>query len=116
MNFTIEHRDKIVIFTVKNHSIDNEISARFKAEMLIICQPDIDALIIDLSNVKVIDSSGLSALLLAHRQLKDYEIPAILVGVQGFVRTMMSITRIEGLYEFFDTMDDAIDSLEFEGE
>jgi len=54
--------------------------------MLILAQPDIDALIIDLSKADAIDSSGLGALLLANRQLKDHEIPVILVGVREFVR------------------------------
>ncbi len=110
MRFTVEHIDKIVIFTLKNERLDGEVSAKFKAEILILCQPDIEALIIDLSNVESIDSAGLGALLLAHRQLKDHAIPVILVGIHAFVRTLMNISQLESLFEFYDTLDDALDA------
>jgi anti-sigma B factor antagonist len=108
MNFSIEHQDEIVIFTVKQEAIDSEDAADMKAELLILCQPDITALIIDMTNVGRIDSSGLGALLLAHRQIKDHEIPIILVGVGGIVKTLLRISRIDSLFGYFDTVDEAI--------
>jgi anti-sigma B factor antagonist len=80
--------------------------------MLILAQPDIDALVIDLSMVDAIDSSGLGALLLANRQLKDHEIPIILVGVRDFVRSLMSMTKIDEVFVFMSTVDEAINALE----
>ena len=42
-------------------------AGQLKAEFLILAQPDIDTLIVDLTDVKQIDSAGISALLLAER-------------------------------------------------
>ena len=108
MNFTLEHRGKIIIFTLKHETLNSDVSARLKAELLIICQPDIDALILDLTQVESIDSSGLGALLLAHRQLKEHAIPIYLVGVHGMVETLISISQIRTLFDYFDSTDDAI--------
>jgi anti-sigma B factor antagonist len=112
MHYTIEHKDNIVIFDIKNKTIESNISSDLKAKMLIIAQPDIDALIINLSEVEAIDSSGLGALLLANRQLSEHEIPVILVGVREFVRSLMSMTKIDEVFDFFDTVDEAINALE----
>ncbi len=112
MRFTFERIDKLVIFTIKNEKVDGDVSAKFKAEILILCQPDIDALVIDFSNVQYIDSSGLGALLLAHRQLKDHMIPVILVGVEGMVRTMLEISQIEDLFEFYNTVDEVVEDFQ----
>ncbi|MFP4370552.1 MAG: STAS domain-containing protein [Bacteroidota bacterium] len=112
MHFTIEHRDKIVLFTLKNTKVDGKVSAQFKAKILIIAQPDIDALVVDLSTVEAIDSSGLGALLLAHRQLSEHNIPVILVGVREFVKSLMSITRIDSLFEFYDSPEEALAAFE----
>ncbi|MDX9789672.1 MAG: STAS domain-containing protein [Candidatus Kapaibacterium sp.] len=112
MNYTIEHKDNIVIFKLENQTVESSISAELKAKMLILAQPDIDALVIDMSSVEAIDSSGLGALLLANRQLKDHEIPVILTGVKDFVRSLMSMTKIDEVFEFFPTVDDAITALE----
>lgn len=107
MKYTIEHNDNIVIFTLKNDTLNSRISADFKAELLIICQPDIRALILDLSTVESIDSSGLGGILLAYRQLHENEIPVILVGVQEMVRTIMNISQIGSQFVFCDTVEEA---------
>lgn len=114
MNFTLENKDNIAIFHLKDKNVDSEVSASFKAKLLIIAQPDILALIIDLSEVDSIDSSGLGALLLAHRQLKEHSIPVILTGVGVFVMSLMRMTHLDSLFEFFDTVEDALDSFEEE--
>lgn len=110
MNFTLENHGNIVIFRMKNTNVDGQVAAQFKAKVLIVAQPDIEALIIDLSEVEAMDSSGLGALLLAHRQLKDYSIPVILTGVQDFVKSLMNITRIDELFEYYDTIEEALDT------
>ncbi|MGE5481235.1 MAG: STAS domain-containing protein [Chloroflexota bacterium] len=112
MHFTLENRDNIAVFSLLNENIGDNISSQLKAKILIVAQPDIDALIVDLSRVASIDSSGLGALLLAHRQLQENAIPVILVGVQSFVRSLMNMTRIEELFEFYDTVQEALEALE----
>lgn len=112
MHFTVEHRDNIVIFNLKNKNVDSDVSAKFKAKLLILAQPDIDALIIDLTSVESIDSSGLGALLLAHRQLKDHAIPVILTGVKDFVKSLMRMTHIDELFEYYESVDSAVEAFE----
>ncbi len=107
MKYTIEHNDNIVIFTLKNDTLNSRISADFKAELLIICQYDIQALILDLSTVESIDPSGLGGILLAYRQLHEHEIPVILVGVQEMVRTIMNISQIGNQFVFCETIEEA---------
>ncbi len=108
MNFTIENRDGFVIFTLKNKKLDSQTSPQLKAELLILCQPDIKGLIIDISDVEYIDSSGLGAFLLAHRQLKDYDKSIILVGAQEVVKSMISISQLTDLFLMADSIDGAV--------
>ncbi len=110
MQFTIDNRDNIVIFSLKNTTVESKVASEFKAKLLILAQPDIDALIIDLTGVQAIDSSGLGALLLAHRQLKEHSIPVLLIGVQEFVMSLMNMTRIDELFEFYDTVEEALET------
>ncbi len=116
MNYTIEHKDNIVIFELKNKTVESGISSELKARMLIIAQPDIEALIINLSSVEAIDSSGLGALLLANRQLSEPDIPVCLIGVKEFVRSLMNMTKIDEVFEFYDTVDEAIESIKSRSE
>jgi anti-sigma B factor antagonist len=114
MRYTVEHTDNVVIFTLKNKILDSSISSQFKAEFLILAQPDIAAMILDFSYVDAIDSSGLSALLLAHRQLSELEVPVVLCGVKDMVRMLMSISQIDQLFTFYTDADEALAGIQDE--
>jgi anti-sigma B factor antagonist len=109
MKFSIENQDNVIIFQLKNLNLDSEISAQLKAKLLILIQPDIEALIIDLTNVEYVDSSGLGALLLAQRQMKEFGMTIILVGVSENVQSMFRISQIHDVFLYADTIKDALD-------
>jgi anti-anti-sigma factor len=111
MRFSIDRQDNIAIFTLKNNKLDADIAPQLKAELLILCQPELEALVLDMSFVEHVDSTGLGALLLANRQLKDTEAPIILVGVKEMVMKMLSISQLDGIFDYADTVDEAIQYL-----
>jgi len=108
MNYILERRKNLVIFKIRNPKIEGVISAHYKAEFLIFCQPDLDAFILDLSEVETIDSAGFGALLLAYRQLKDSGTPVVLCNVNEYIKSLMSMTQIDELYDFYDNLQDAL--------
>jgi len=110
MKFTVEHIDNLVIFTLKDRKINSELSSELKTQFLILSQPDISALVLDLSSVEFIDSSGLGALLLSHRQLKEYGIPVILVGLQEMIIKLLKISYIDHLFKYYDTVEEVINN------
>ena len=112
MKFTIEKSDGIVIFRLKASSIDSDISAQLKAEILIVSQPDIKALIVDLESVDYIDSAGMGALLLAHRQLREHAIPVILVSVKDVVLKIFDLLNLSNVFVFKDSVKQAIEDLD----
>ncbi|MBE2188135.1 MAG: STAS domain-containing protein [Desulfobulbaceae bacterium] len=112
MHYTVEYKDNIVILDMKNKSVESDVSAELKAKLLVLAQPDIEALIVNMTNVDAVDSSGLGALLLANRQLREHAIPVILVGVKGFVKSLMTMTKIDEVFEFYPTIEEALAALE----
>jgi anti-sigma B factor antagonist len=109
MDFSIENKNNVAIFTLKSNNLDTEISAQLKAKVLIIAQPDIDALFFDLSMVEYADSAGLGALLLAYRQMKEYDIPVALIGLQEPVKNLLSLSLIDELFDIFENTDEAME-------
>jgi anti-anti-sigma factor len=108
MRFSVEQDDELVIFTVKEPILDSSNAPEVKSELLILCQPSVKALVIDLTMVHMCDSQGLSSLLLAHRQMKEHEGFVVLTGVQETVRNLFRISQIEYLFEFQPSVHDAI--------
>jgi anti-anti-sigma factor len=108
MRFSVEQDDVLVVFTIKEPMLDSTNAPDVKSELLILCQPSVKALVIDLTMVLFCDSQGLSSILLAHRQMKEHEGFVVLVGVQEPVRNLFRISQIEYLFEFQPTIVDAI--------
>lgn len=114
MRFSVEQDDELVIFTIKEALLDSTIAPEVKSELLILCQPNVKALVIDLSMVQFCDSQGLSSILLAKRQMNDNEGFVILVGMQEPVRNLFKISQIEYLFEFHPTVAEAVSWLQAE--
>ena len=49
MNFTVEQRDRAAIFRPQEPRLDSLLVPELKAEFLILAQPDVEKLIVDLS-------------------------------------------------------------------
>lgn len=108
MRFSVDQDDELVVFTIKEPVLDSTIAPDVKSELLIICQPHIKALVIDLTMVQLCDSQGLSSLLLASRQMNENEGFLVLIGVQDTVKNLFAISRLTELFEFQPDLASAI--------
>ncbi len=108
MRFSVEQDDELVVFTLKEPTLDAVLAPEVKSEILIICQPAVKALVIDLSMVQLCDTQGLSALLLARRQMNEHEGFIVLVGVNENVHNLLRISKIDDLFEFKESVSQAI--------
>lgn len=111
MNYTLDKNEDLVVFHIKDKNIEGSVSAKYKGEFLIFCQPELKAFIIDLSIVESIDSAGFGALLLSYRQLKEHGVPVILTGVNEYIKSLMDMTQIANLFEYQDSVDEALKEL-----
>jgi len=108
MKFSIEQDDDIAIFTLKTPNLDAVISGDLKSEFLILCQPNLAALVIDLSHVEFMDSAGISSLLIAERQMAEHEAPVVIVGANENIITSLRISQLDRIFEILPTTDEAL--------
>ncbi|MDZ4712750.1 MAG: STAS domain-containing protein [bacterium] len=99
MKFEIDKQSDKTIFKLESKSLNHEIAAQLKAE-LIFLQKEIDnQFIIDLKDVTKCDSSGLSVLLLSERLEREKNKKLILKNVNTAVRELMQIARLDRVFE-----------------
>lgn len=80
-----------------------------KSELVLIFQKGVKNLILDLSPVKFVDSSGLSAILTADRLWKELG-SFILTGIhQPAVKKLIEISRLDTVLTILPTVDESID-------
>ena len=72
----------------------------------------VNSILVDLSNVTFLDSSGLGALVAIWRNLSLKGGQVKLCGINPSVRTVFELTRIHRIFEIYDTQAEAISSFD----
>jgi anti-anti-sigma factor len=68
-------------------------------------------LIIDLSSVKFADSSGLSALLMAHRLYRDNNSTCVIASAGDRISELLEISQLNKVFNLADSVDSAVTML-----
>jgi len=88
--------------------IDLHRSAELQQELIELTERATDRMVLDLSEVPYMDSSGVASLvkLLAHVRRKKCELK--LCSLTDRVRSMFEITRLDSVFGIFDSVDEAL--------
>jgi anti-sigma B factor antagonist len=108
MNFEVQETNGTLILSLYEKRLDTTVSSELKGEFLIICTSAIDQLIIDLSAVDFCDSSGLSALLFAERQMRENDGSVKLVGLTENVATLIKISQLDRIFAVYENVEEAL--------
>jgi anti-sigma B factor antagonist len=87
--------------------IDLHISPNIVASLKMMSEKKPSQLIVDLTRVNYIDSSGLAALIEGMQDVQQYGGKFALAGLQEPIRTILEIARLDQVFQIFPTVDDA---------
>lgn len=99
MRFETKKNGAATILAIHERKLDAAISPELKGEFLLLCKKQQKELVIDLSDVEFCDSSGLSALLIAERKMRENGGIVKLVGVQKKVLSLIKISHLDRVFE-----------------
>jgi anti-sigma B factor antagonist len=88
--------------------IDLHVSPRVAASLRALSDQKPTRLVVDLSRVTYIDSSGLAALIEAMQNVEAYGGKFVLAGVQENVRPIFEIARLDQVFIMFPHVDAAL--------
>lgn len=107
MKYTIDKREKLSIFKVSEENLNSLIAPNLKSEFIFLRNEGVRNLVLDLSEVKYVDSSGLSAILTASRLWKGYGSFVITGVVHPTVKKLIEISRLETILTIIPTLEEA---------
>lgn len=107
MKFDVTKNGTSAVLTLKERKLDMTVSPELKGEFILLCRPSLKSLIVDLTAVEFCDSSGLSALLIADRQMRQHGGQVKLAGVHKKVLTLLKISQLDKVFQLFDTVSKA---------
>ncbi len=110
MKISSSQVENSLIVTVEDSRIDAAVAVRFKDEMKEICGNRPKQVVLDLSAVDFVDSSGLGAIVGSMKQLGRSR-RLDLVGLTPAVEKVFRMTRMDSVFRIFETVDAAVEDI-----
>ena len=109
MKYSIDKQERYAVFSLEEDNLNSLLAPKLKSEFVILANEGIQNLIFDLSDVKFVDSSGLSAILTADRLWKALG-SFVLTGIEHpNVKKLIKISRLESVLNIIPTVSESID-------
>ena len=109
MKFVIDKQERYTVFKPEEDNLNSLVAPKLKSEFVILANEGIQNLILDLSSVKYVDSSGLSAILTARRlwgQLGTF----VVTGVEhAAVKRLVEIAKVDTVLTILPTLAESTD-------
>lgn len=108
MDFKIEKKDNYTLIQVLDEKLDTHIAPNLKSELVLISGNGEKNIILDLSNSRYCDSSGLSAILVANRLCKNAKGTFVLAGLNEAVERLITISQLDTVLNIVGSIDEAV--------
>ena len=107
MEFKIDKFENHTLIKVLEEKLDTHIAPTLKSELVLVSGNGEKNIILDLSNCRYCDSSGLSAILVANRLCKNASGTFVLTGLNDAVERLITISQLDTVLNISDTVDKA---------
>lgn len=114
MKFTLDKQEFLVVIALQEEKLMSNNAPKFKSELAILGAEGFRNIIIDLQHVSFVDSSGLSALLLANRMCQESKGTLALCHLGSQVESLVKISQLEDILNIFPTLSEALDFVKME--
>jgi anti-anti-sigma factor len=111
MKYTVDKKEQYVIFTPMEEKLDSALSPILKSELLTVNAEGYENLVIDMSQVKYADSSGLSALLVGNREFSRNGGIFIIASPQEHVMKLIKISMLDKVFTIVDSIEEAAEAI-----
>lgn len=109
MDFKIDKQDNYTLIQVLVEKLDTHVAPALKSELVLIAGNGEKNIILDLTNCRYCDSSGLSAILVANRLSKNANGTFVLTGLQSAVERLITISQLDTVLNITYTLEQATD-------
>ena len=107
MEFQIEKFENHTLIKVLEEKLDTHIAPTLKSVLVLVSGNGEKNIVLDLSNCRYCDSSGLSAILVANRLCKNAGGTFVLCGLSEAVERLITISQLDTVLSITETVTDA---------
>lgn len=111
MKYTIDKQEKYCLVRLHEEKLDSSIAPSLKSELITLHAEGAKNIILDLSEVKYTDSSGLSALLVGNRILQEEGGIFVLTCLSDHTMKLIKISQLDSVLTILPKEEEAIDAV-----
>lgn len=111
MKTTIEVHDQVTIVSVKGRIQIGEGDVQLRTCLHDVAEKEAHAIILDLSKVRYMDSTGVGELVCLYKFLQERGIRLCLTHLNAKIYNLLDLTRLIALFYVFDSNEDAMQSM-----
>jgi anti-sigma B factor antagonist len=111
MKYTLEKTEQYTLVQIHTEKIDALKTPQLKTELTTLNAEGVKSFILDFTDVKYVDSSGLSAILLANRLCEGSNGILVMFGLQDSVKKLITISQLNKVLHILPTKEEAIDAV-----
>jgi len=111
MKYSVDKQEKYTLLRLNEEKLDSNIAPQLKSEMVTLHAEGVRNIILDLSEVKYTDSSGLSALLVGNRILQEDNGIFVLTRLSEHTMKLIKISQLDSVLNILPTVEEAIDTV-----
>lgn len=109
MKYSVEKKDEYAVMTLSEENLNSVKAPDLKSELIVLKNSGIRNLILNLENVKYVDSSGLSAILTGNRLWTENEGMFVITGVvHPSVKMLITISRLDTVLDIQEDSSEAV--------
>ena len=119
MKYTIDKHEQFTLINLHEEKLDSTLAPQLKSDFVSLHTEGTKNVILDLKEVKYIDSSGLSALLVGNRITNDGGGILVITSISDHVIKLIKISQLDTILNILPTVEEARDAVfmhEIEGD
>ncbi len=109
MKFSLDKKDRYSVLRLEEENLNSLLAPDVKSEFVFLRNEGVKNLILDMSQVKYVDSSGLSAILTANRLWNGFGAFVMTNVSHPAVQKLIEISRLQTILNIVPTLSESVD-------
>jgi anti-sigma B factor antagonist len=111
MKYSIDKQDKYSLVKLNEEKLDSTLAPTLKSDFITLHAEGVKNIVLDLADVKYIDSSGLSALLVGNRVFHEDAGMFVISQITDHVMKLIKISQLDSVLNILPTVEEAVDAV-----
>ena len=111
MKYTIDKQEKYSLLRLHEEKLDSNVAPNLKSELITLHAEGVKNIILDLTEVKYTDSSGLSALLVGNRIVQEEGGIFVLTALSEHTTKLIKISQLDSVLNILPKVEEAVDAV-----